>query len=158
VTTAPPTGEAADVRERPSLRIGEVAKRTGVTTRTLRYWEEIELLHPCSHRDSGERLYSEAEVERVLRIRELQVLLGFSLAEVRAVLETDEVIERIKRQYRADTRVDRRRRLLEEAIEANDLLLERLDATLARVHEFRDERQAKATRLRVAAAELDAEG
>jgi DNA-binding transcriptional MerR regulator len=61
-------------------RIGEVAKLTGVTTRTLRYWEELELLQPSSYRTSGERLYSPADVARVNRIRNLQELLGFSLA------------------------------------------------------------------------------
>jgi len=155
--TAPTAESPAAAVEAPSLRIGEVAKRTGVTTRTLRYWEEIELLCPASHRESGERLYSEAEVERVMRIRELQVLLGFSLSEVRAVLEADDVLDRVRRQYRADNRVDRRRRLLDEAIEANDRLLGRLDDTLARVHEFRDERSAKAERLRAAKAELEAD-
>jgi DNA-binding transcriptional MerR regulator len=43
-------------------RIGEVAKLTGVTTRTLRYWEELQLLQPSSYRASGERLYSPADV------------------------------------------------------------------------------------------------
>ena len=38
-------------------RIGEVAKLTGVTTRTLRYWEELGLLQPASRTEGGERVY-----------------------------------------------------------------------------------------------------
>ena len=53
-------------------RIGEVAKLTGVTTRALRYWEELELLQPSSYRASGERIYSPADVARVTRIRNLK--------------------------------------------------------------------------------------
>jgi len=145
------------VADQPTLRIGEVAKRTDVTTRTLRYWEALGIFSPSSHRESGERLYTESDVELVTRIRELQVLLGFSLSEVRAVLETDAVLDRVRAEYRAaDTRVDRRRKLLQEAIGANDRLLTRLDDTLTRVHEFRDDRAAKAKRLRAALRNLDA--
>ena len=72
------------------LRIGEVAKLTGLTTRTLRYWEELGLIRPSSYRGSGERLYSQTDMARVTRIRELQELLGFSLAEVRVVLDTED--------------------------------------------------------------------
>ena len=51
-------------------RIGEVAKQTGVTTRTLRYWEELGLLQPASRTDGGERLYGAGDVRRVTRIEE----------------------------------------------------------------------------------------
>ncbi len=140
------------------LRIGEVAKLTGVTTRTLRYWAEIGVLEPGDHRQSGERLYSRAEVDRVLRIRELQVLLGFSLAEVRAVMDAEDVIGRLKSAIGRDIDVEGRKRLLLEAIESNDLLLRRLDDTLARIHSFRDERAGRAKRLRAAVRTLEAEG
>src|ERR1700678_3745215 len=72
-------------------RIGEVAKLTGVTTRTLRYWEELGLLRPASRTDGGERLYTPADLRRVTRIRDLQELLGFSLEEVKAVLNTGDI-------------------------------------------------------------------
>ena len=58
-----------------SMRIGELAKRAGLTTRTLRYWEEFGLVKPTDHRFSGERLYSKADLERVIHVRELQELL-----------------------------------------------------------------------------------
>lgn len=132
-------------------RIGEVAKLTGVTTRTLRYWEELELLQPSSYRTSGERLYSPADVNRVNRIRNLQELLGFSLAEVRTVLGTEDVgvLDRVGSELKAaDLSPDRHRQLLDEAIVANDQLLARLDETLGRIQAFRDERAGTALRLR----------
>src|ERR1700679_1086226 len=73
------------------FRIGEVAKLTGLTTRTLRYWEEMGLVAPSSHGPGGDRHYTAAEMARVMRIRDLQKLLGFSLAEVRVVIDTEEV-------------------------------------------------------------------
>ncbi|NGO72149.1 MerR family transcriptional regulator [Streptomyces boncukensis] len=52
------------------MRIGELARRTGVTTRALRYYEEQGLLAP-ERSDSGQRRYAEAAVDRVRVIREL---------------------------------------------------------------------------------------
>jgi len=139
-------------------RIGEVAKLTGVTTRTLRYWEELELLQPSSYRTSGERLYSLADVARVSRIRNLQDLLGFSLAEVRTVLGTEDVdiLDRVGSELRAgDLSVERHKELLDQAMVANDQLLGRLDETLARIQAFRDERADTALRMRENRRRLD---
>jgi MerR family transcriptional regulator, repressor of the yfmOP operon len=139
----------------PSLRIGEVAKLTGLTTRTLRYWEEIGLITPSAYRGSGERMYAPEDAARASRIRELQNLLGFSLAEVRMVLETEDVIHQLKAAFEVDHPSDvELLQMLDEAIEASDRLMARLDDTLARVHAFRDERAATAARLRSARVEM----
>ena len=117
-------------------RIGEVAKLTGVTTRTLRYWEELQLLQPSSYRASGERLYSPADVARVTRIKNLQELLGFSLAEVRTVLDAGDVnvLDRVRSELNSEhVSPERHLELLDEGIAANDQLLERLEETLARI-------------------------
>jgi DNA-binding transcriptional MerR regulator len=139
------------------LRIGEVAKLTGLTTRTLRYWEELGLIAPSGYRGRGERLYSPTDMARASRIKDLQDLLGFSLAEVRVVLDTEDidVLDRVRSEYRqADVSPARRRQLLDDAIEANDRLLDQLDHTLRRIGAFREERAIKATRLREARREL----
>ncbi len=135
----------------PVFRIGEVAKLTELTTRTLRYWEELGLVVPSSYSRGGERLYSAADMTRVTRIRDLQQLLGFSLAEVRVVLDTEEVdvLDRVRLEFRSgEPSPHRQRELLDVAIEANDQLLARLDDTLARIQAFRSERAASAQRLR----------
>jgi DNA-binding transcriptional MerR regulator len=140
-TAAPATG---------TLRIGELAQRTGVTTRTLRYWEELGLLRPSGHRTGGERLYRPTDMARVTRIRDLQELLGFSLAEVRMVLETEDVdtLDLARSEFRwGDVSPERRRQLLGDAVAANQRLLLRLDDTLSRIHAFRDERAEKADQL-----------
>jgi DNA-binding transcriptional MerR regulator len=138
-------------------RIGEVAKLTGVTTRTLRYWEELELLQPSSYRASGERLYSPADVARVTRIKNLQELLGFSLAEVRAVLDAGDVdvLDRVRSELNTEhVSPARHLELLDEGIAANDQLLEHLEETLARIQAFRDERVESGIRLRHARREF----
>jgi DNA-binding transcriptional MerR regulator len=157
VTAAQPERASAVDPEVPAgetLRIGELAKRAGITTRTLRYWEEIGLISPSDHRGSGERVYPPAALERVLHIRELQELVGFTLAEIRAVLESDAIIERL-RIAREQGATVRRRRLLDEAIVATDALVARIDDRIARLAAFRDERAQRADRLRARAVELD---
>jgi hypothetical protein len=83
----------------------------------------------------------------------LQDLLGFSLAEIPAVLDIEDVdvLDRVRSELRSgDPSPQRRRELLDEAIAANDNLLVRLGETQARIQAFRDERAAKAIRLREA--------
>jgi DNA-binding transcriptional MerR regulator len=93
-------------------------------------------------------------LDRVTRIRELQCLLGLSLAEIRAVLDTDDVLDRVRSAYREGARTDRRRHLLDDAIAANDQLISRLDDTIGRIEEFRRQRLAKGERMRARATEL----
>jgi MerR family transcriptional regulator, repressor of the yfmOP operon len=137
------------------LRIGEVAKETGVTPRTLRYWEEIGLLKPVAHRESGERLYSVAERERVTHIRELQELLGLTLAEIQDVLASEDTLERARRAARADAPTPRRLALLADAIAANGRLVERINERLARIVQFRDECVERGERMSARQAELE---
>ena len=61
------------------FRIGEAAERAGVSSRTLRWYEEIGLLAPSGHSSGGARRYSEDDLTRIEHIRELQSLLGLDL-------------------------------------------------------------------------------
>ena len=63
------------------LKIGEVAKRTGVGIETLRFYERQGLLGRPARTESGYRLYDESVVEQLGFIRQAQTL-GFSLAEI----------------------------------------------------------------------------
>ena len=64
---------------RAGLRIGEVARRAGVTTATLRAWEARYGLVPSARTAGGQRLYQEADVGRVQAVRRL-VDQGWSVA------------------------------------------------------------------------------
>lgn len=69
-----------------TYRIGQVAERVGVTTRTIRYYEELGLVSPSGHSPGGARRYSEEDVAGVRRIRELQELMGFDLQTIRRIV------------------------------------------------------------------------
>ncbi len=73
------------------LQVGVVAERLGLSVRTLHHWEEKGLVTP-SHRSSGGfRLYTEADVERLLLIRRMKPL-DFSLEEMRQLLDAFAVL------------------------------------------------------------------
>jgi DNA-binding transcriptional MerR regulator len=70
-----------------ALKVGDLAKRTGLSVRTLHYYEEIRLLVPSHRTTSGHRLYAVVDVVRLQQIKSLRAL-GFSLDEVRECLRS----------------------------------------------------------------------
>ncbi len=68
-----------------SLRVGQLARRTGLSVRTLHYYDEIGLLIPPRRAESGYRLYGEPEIVRLQQIASLRQL-GFGLDEIREIL------------------------------------------------------------------------
>jgi DNA-binding transcriptional MerR regulator len=81
----------------PLLGIGAAAARAGVTERALRYYQQIGLLTPSQCTPGGTRRYSDADLARVTRIRQLQTLLGFNLDEVAVTLHHEDRLSEIRR-------------------------------------------------------------
>lgn len=67
------------------MRIGELASRSGVTTKTIRYYEAIALIRPPSRSPSGYRDYDDSALDRLAFVRAAQAV-GLSLGEIRSVL------------------------------------------------------------------------
>ncbi|HWQ28875.1 MAG TPA: MerR family transcriptional regulator [Dehalococcoidia bacterium] len=128
------------------LQIGEVAERTGVTQRTLRFYEEKGLLKPPTRMEGGFRLYSEEDVQRVERIKRLQTLLGFTLAEIKEMVEAEEVKLQLRQEYRHDADIADRKAKIEKAIEVTErqvaVIRQKMDA-LADMRNHLEERLAK---------------
>lgn len=70
--------------------VGEFAKKTGLTVRTLHFYEERGLLSPARSRDNGRRFYGNTELTEVQKIVSLKQL-GFSLAEIENLLRDPRV-------------------------------------------------------------------
>ncbi|MFF5726469.1 MerR family transcriptional regulator [[Kitasatospora] papulosa] len=68
------------------MQIGEVAARTELSLRTIRHYEETGLVAPSARSRGGFRLYTEADVARLMVVRRMKPL-GFSLDEMRDLLE-----------------------------------------------------------------------
>src|SRR4051812_37271146 len=69
-----------------ALRVGELARRTGLTIRTLHHYDEIGLLRPSLRTESGHRLYAAGDVARLQQVVSLRSL-GFSLEEISDCLD-----------------------------------------------------------------------
>jgi len=67
------------------MQIGELARKTGVTSKTIRYYEEIGLVPPAPRTPSGYRKYSEDDIQRLEFIRSAKAL-GVALEEIKEVL------------------------------------------------------------------------
>src|SRR5262245_22466043 len=72
-----------------ALKVGELARRTGLTVRTLHHYDEIGLLKPSLHTEAGHRLYTAGDVARLQQVVSLRQL-GFSLEEIRDCLDRPE--------------------------------------------------------------------
>lgn len=70
---------------RDRMQIGEVAERTGLSLRTIRYYGEVGLVVPSARSKGGFRLYTESDVARLLLIKQMKPL-GFSLEQTRDLL------------------------------------------------------------------------
>jgi DNA-binding transcriptional MerR regulator len=68
-----------------ALKVGELARRAGLTVRTLHHYDEIGLLNPSLHSEGGHRLYTADDVARLQQVMSMRQL-GFSLDEVRSCL------------------------------------------------------------------------
>jgi len=96
------------------LQIGEAANRAGLTQRTLRYYEELGLFKPANRMDGGFRLYSADDMERIEYVKNLRDVLGFSLAEIKEMVESEEVRSQLRSElHHSETAAERRTRLLE---------------------------------------------
>ncbi len=96
-----------------NLKIGELARASGLTIRTLRYYDAVGLLSPGRRTEAEHRLYSQSDVARLLQIQSLKAL-GLSLSDIQGILDDPQqspemVLERhihfVQEQLAAQTRL-----------------------------------------------------
>jgi MerR family transcriptional regulator, repressor of the yfmOP operon len=147
----------------PLLGIGAAAARAGVSARALRYYQQLGLITPAASTPGGMRRYSEADLARVERIRQLQTLLGLNLEEIAIVLRNEDRMTAIRDVYHAENTTDADRRgLVAESLrlqqelrstvqgkrDAIDTFLTDLDERIARTRDFMERIVASASTVR----------
>lgn len=142
-------------RSEPVLQIGEVAERTGVTQRTLRFYEERGLLKPPTRMDGGFRLYSEEDVSRVEQIKQLQSLLGLTLAEIKEMVEAQEVREELRATYRPDLEVSERIERFHKRIEVTQRQHDIISSKLTSMLEMKKDLEERLARYHKTLEELE---
>ncbi|MBX6770294.1 MAG: MerR family transcriptional regulator [Chloroflexi bacterium] len=78
--------------------ISVVAHEVGLTPRTIRYYEELGLIHPVARGKGADRLFDDNDVRRLREIKYLREVLGFSFTEITELLNADEARLRLQQQ------------------------------------------------------------
>jgi DNA-binding transcriptional MerR regulator len=142
-----------------SLRIGDVARLAGTTTRTIRYYEERGLLPTGPGRVSGQhRLYAPADVERLREIMRLKDVLGVSLEELTQLVEAEDARALLRREWHEQEPTGgRRREILTEALGHIDEQLALVRRRHAEIQKLSSELEARRRKVRRRMKELEAE-
>jgi MerR family transcriptional regulator, repressor of the yfmOP operon len=98
------------------IRIGELAERTGVTPRTIRYYEEIGLLRGATRAKGTHRLYVDTDVERVAELTRLRDLLNLSLDELKQLVEAEEARAELRKRFESTVSDAERLDIVEQAL------------------------------------------
>lgn len=106
----------SEVDDLRTLRIGELAARVGVTTRTIRYYEERGLLGPGERTRGAHRLYGETDVLRLRELLRMRDLLGLSLDELVELAEAEEARAVLRDRWTGSATDAERRRIVGTAI------------------------------------------
>ena len=144
-----PPAEQDGPRHGGLLGIGAAAAQAGVSERALRYYQQLGLITPCACTPGRMRRYSEEDLARVARIRQLQVLLGLNLDEIAIVLSSDDRIADIRRTYHDErTSDDERQRLTSEWLALQENLRGTVRAKRAALDSFLADLEARMKRAR----------
>ena len=103
------------------MKISDVAKLTGVTVRTLHYYDEIGLLKPSEVTQAGYRVYNDTDLEvlqQILFFRELD----FSLEDIRKIMQNPA--------YEKESALRKQKELLMQKRSRLDSLISLVDKTL----------------------------
>jgi len=155
--TNPATAIPDDHHAEPArfLRIQEVADEIGLTTRAIRYYEEQGLLQPVARSEGSYRLYDPDDLERLRFIKGLRDDAGFSLAEIRQLLEDEAARRAVRDRYRTTEDPAERRRLLGESLGRAERQIEILRHKAERLAAMIDEATERRSHLQAHIAQLD---
>jgi DNA-binding transcriptional MerR regulator len=126
------------------FRIGEVADQLGVTTRTIRYYEERGLLNHGTKRPKGShRLYAQTDVVRLQELIRLRDLLGLSLEDLVELAEAEEARACLRGRWDNTTDDEERMRIVDEAIPLVEKQLRLVTSRQQTLASFSDELRSK---------------
>jgi DNA-binding transcriptional MerR regulator len=137
-----------------SYRIGEVAARTGVSTRTLRYYEELGLIDLPGKAPGSSRRYTDDDVARIERVLELRNVMGFDLERIAEIVRAEQRLEVLKEEYNRGVTRKRHAEIVAEATVINDELRAHVADKVATLRAFAADLDRRAERLDELRAEL----
>ena len=139
------------------LKIDDVAKQSGLSKRTIRYYEEIGLLPPPKRSSGGTRLYGQEHVEYLQRIIIAKEVLGFSLQELQHFMSLSETLDIHRADYKKVTDPGKQKEKLNEIIEIVNHQLEMIEGKIQKIRRFQTELITLRERAQAAIRKIDEE-
>ena len=139
----------------PLLRIQQVAADVGLTTRSIRYYEELGLLKPAARSEGSYRLYDDDDVERLRFIKGLRDDAGFSLAEIGQLLEDEAARARNRERFRSTSDPDERRAIIGDAFARVDRQIDSLREKIERLEAMVTEAEGRRAHLQAHLEEIE---
>jgi DNA-binding transcriptional MerR regulator len=149
-------GPAAEPSAGRLLRIQEAAVETGLTPRSIRYYEELGLLSPAARSDGAYRLYDADDLERLRFIRGLRDDAGFSLAEIGQLLGDEQARLRDRARFQAAQSNAERRPIVVDALGRVDRQIQTLEHKIERLQAMITDARARRAHLHHHLEDIDA--
>jgi DNA-binding transcriptional MerR regulator len=140
------------------LRIQQVAAEVGLTTRSIRYYEELGLLKPAARSEGSYRLYDEDDLERLRFIKGLRDDAGFSLAEIGQLLEDEAARARNRERFRSTSDPDERKAIIGDAFDRVDRQIASLREKIGRLEAMVTEAEGRRGHLHAHLEEIESGG
>jgi DNA-binding transcriptional MerR regulator len=138
-------------------RIQDVADDVGLTTRAIRYYEEMGLLTPAARSGGSHRLYDESDVERLRAIRALRDDAGFSVSDITRLLEDTDHLARSRAAFHSTESPLERLGIATEGLGRVDRQIKLLNGKIGRLRAMIDDAGARRARIVALIDHLDAE-
>ena len=138
-------------------RIQDVADEVGLTTRAIRYYEEMGLLTPAARTEGSHRLYDATDVERLRSIQALRDDAGFSVHDIARMLEDQDHLARARTAFASAQGPLERLRIAQEGLARVDRQVGLLTTKIERLQAMLDDATARRTRIMARIDQLTAE-
>ena len=138
-------------------RIQDVADEVGLTTRAIRYYEEMGLLTPAARSGGSHRLYDESDVERLRAIQALRDDAGFSVHDIARLLEDSDHLARSRAAYATAGSPADRLRIATEGLARVDRQIGLLSGKIERLRTMIEDATARRARIGELIAQLEPE-
>ena len=137
------------------LRIQQVAAEVGLTTRSIRYYEELGLLKPAARSEGSYRLFDGDDLERLRFIKGLRDDAGFSLSEIGQLLEDEAARARNRERFRSTSDPDERKAIIRDAFARVDRQIDSLREKIDRLEAMVVEAEGRRAHLQAHLDEIE---
>jgi len=141
-----------------TFKIDEVSRQSGLTKRTIRFYEDIGILPPPERTQGGTRRYIPQHIELLNKIIRMKEVLGFSLEEIQKFMKLTETLDNYREGYRSLSNTKNKTKKLHEIIQVIDEQLALIESKINKIRKAKNELLSLKKRADAAMAKLITNG